>query len=171
MHVSSYGMYGYALLCCETLRDVTQLAVKYHRLATPTVGDVVPRGRRRGGVVVRRRSSGLDPTTRFTASWSSSSSASTQTLARDMLRAGVQAERAARALPGAGAPLRCTASIRLQAEFGQPVNELRFAAALLDQPPTYRNPITVAMVGRGLRAPARGSAPRAGVARAASTAC
>src|SRR3954464_528454 len=38
MHISSYGMYGYALLCCATLRDVTQLAVKYHRLATPTVG-------------------------------------------------------------------------------------------------------------------------------------
>ena len=53
MHISSYGMYGYALLCCATLRDVTQLAVKYHRLATPTVGMSFREEERRGGVVVR----------------------------------------------------------------------------------------------------------------------
>jgi AraC-like DNA-binding protein len=35
MHVSGYGMYGYALLCSETLRRAFDAAVKYHQLANP----------------------------------------------------------------------------------------------------------------------------------------
>ncbi|MFO1143077.1 MAG: AraC family transcriptional regulator [Amaricoccus sp.] len=35
LHVSAYGMYGYALLSCLTLREYFRLAVKYRRLATP----------------------------------------------------------------------------------------------------------------------------------------
>jgi AraC-like DNA-binding protein len=37
MHLSAYGMYGYALMCCVTLRDFFDEGVKYHRLATPLV--------------------------------------------------------------------------------------------------------------------------------------
>lgn len=37
MHLSAYGMYGYALMCSLTLRDFFDAGVKYHKLATPTV--------------------------------------------------------------------------------------------------------------------------------------
>ncbi|MEY2953072.1 MAG: Arabinose-binding domain of AraC transcription regulator, N-term, partial [Pseudomonadota bacterium] len=37
MHLTSYGMYGYALACADTLRRATDLAVRYHRLATPVM--------------------------------------------------------------------------------------------------------------------------------------
>ncbi|SAL09389.1 AraC family transcriptional regulator [Caballeronia telluris] len=37
LHLSAYGMYGYALMSCLSLRDYFRLGVKYHRLATPTV--------------------------------------------------------------------------------------------------------------------------------------
>ena len=37
MHLSAYGMYGYALMCSLTLRDFFNEGVKYHKLATPTV--------------------------------------------------------------------------------------------------------------------------------------
>jgi AraC-like DNA-binding protein len=37
MHLSAYGMYGYALMCSETMRDFFNLGVKYHKLATPTL--------------------------------------------------------------------------------------------------------------------------------------
>lgn len=37
LHVSAYGMYGYALLSCLSLRDYFKLAVKYRRLATPPI--------------------------------------------------------------------------------------------------------------------------------------
>ncbi len=33
--LSAYGMYGFALVCCPTIREYFQGAVKYHRLATP----------------------------------------------------------------------------------------------------------------------------------------
>ncbi|HGY2300962.1 TPA: AraC family transcriptional regulator [Pseudomonas putida] len=37
MHLSAYGMYGYALMCSSTLRDFFDFGVKYHVLATPTL--------------------------------------------------------------------------------------------------------------------------------------
>lgn len=37
MHLSAYGMYGYALMCSLTLRHFFDEGVKYHKLATPTV--------------------------------------------------------------------------------------------------------------------------------------
>ena len=37
MRVSSYGMYGYALMCCGTMRDAYQVALEYHQLATPLI--------------------------------------------------------------------------------------------------------------------------------------
>lgn len=37
MHLSAYGMYGYALMCSLTLRDFFNEGVKFHKLATPTL--------------------------------------------------------------------------------------------------------------------------------------
>jgi AraC-like DNA-binding protein len=34
-HLSAYGLYGFALLCSPTVRTGFELAVRYHRLATP----------------------------------------------------------------------------------------------------------------------------------------
>jgi len=33
--LSAYGMYGFALVCSPTIREYFQMAIKYHRLATP----------------------------------------------------------------------------------------------------------------------------------------
>jgi AraC-like DNA-binding protein len=33
--LSAYGMYGFALVCSPTIREYFEMAVKYHRLATP----------------------------------------------------------------------------------------------------------------------------------------
>lgn len=38
LHATSYGMWGYALLCCETLRHASDMAVRYHPLAMPAMG-------------------------------------------------------------------------------------------------------------------------------------
>jgi AraC-like DNA-binding protein len=37
LHVTSYGMYGYALLCAATLRQAFEVAMRYHQLATPVM--------------------------------------------------------------------------------------------------------------------------------------
>lgn len=37
LHLSAYGMYGYALMCSPTMRDFFDFAVRYQPLATPTL--------------------------------------------------------------------------------------------------------------------------------------
>lgn len=37
LHLSAYGMYGYALMSCLYMRDYFRLGVKFHSLATPTL--------------------------------------------------------------------------------------------------------------------------------------
>lgn len=38
LHLSAYGMYGYALMCSPTVREFCNFAVRYHLLATPMLG-------------------------------------------------------------------------------------------------------------------------------------
>jgi len=145
MHISSYGMYGYALLCSETLRDVTELAVKYHRLATPTVAMSF---REEDGEAVWSFEDIVDldpgdPLYRFMVEFQFGIHT---VLGRDVIGPAFKLEKV-RARYG---PPAYRAAYRRQigctAEFGQPVNELRFAARLLDRRLTYRNPLTAAMV-------------------------
>jgi AraC-like DNA-binding protein len=35
IHISTYGMYGFAILCCPDFRDAMTFAGRYHRLAAP----------------------------------------------------------------------------------------------------------------------------------------
>jgi Arabinose-binding domain of AraC transcription regulator, N-term len=37
IHLSTYGMYGYAILCCTDFRRAIEFAVKYHQLTAPLV--------------------------------------------------------------------------------------------------------------------------------------
>jgi AraC-like DNA-binding protein len=37
LHLSAYGIYGYALMSCTSLREYFELAVKYRRLTTPSI--------------------------------------------------------------------------------------------------------------------------------------
>lgn len=37
LHVTAYGMYGYALISSANLREALELSIRYHQLATPTV--------------------------------------------------------------------------------------------------------------------------------------
>lgn len=40
IHLSTYGMYGYAMLCSTDFRKTMDFAVRYHQLATPLMGIV-----------------------------------------------------------------------------------------------------------------------------------
>ncbi len=37
IHITNYGMYGYALISSKNLREALKFSIKYHKLATPTV--------------------------------------------------------------------------------------------------------------------------------------
>ncbi len=37
LHVTSYGLYGYAMLCADTMRHGLEMSLRYHGLATPVM--------------------------------------------------------------------------------------------------------------------------------------
>jgi AraC-like DNA-binding protein len=144
MHVSSYGMYGYALLCCETLREVTQLAVKFHRLATPTVSMAF---REEDGEAVWSfdEVSGLDPDDALYRFLIEFQFGIHQTLARDMRGPAFKLSGLRVRYPRPAHHALYRRYFGCSCAFDQPRNELRYPAAQLDEPAAYRNPITVAM--------------------------
>lgn len=145
MHISSYGMYGYALLCCESLRQVTQLAVKYHRLATPTAA-LSFREEDGHGIWSFDNIVDLDPSDPLYRFMVEFQFGIHTVLERDLLGPDfvLAKVRARYAEPPHVAAYR--EHLGCESEFGQPVNELRYAASLLDKPLTFRNPLTAAMV-------------------------
>lgn len=144
MRVSSYGMYGYALLCCNTLREVKQMALRFHRLATPTVSlDFFEQDEQ--AIWRFDHVAGLDlddPLYRFLIEFQFGIH---QTLARDMLGPAFHVARLRVRYAQPAHHALYGQHFGCDAEFDQPVNELRYAAAQLDLPAAYRNPITVAM--------------------------
>lgn len=141
MHLSAYGMYGYALMCSVTLRDFFNEGVKYHRLATPTV------------VIEWREEAGA-------AIWSFPRLAAPE-LSADLHRFLIEQQLVQHAVhlkDVAGPsckPLRATLSyaepahadyytrfLECPVRFGAPACELHFDAAILDQPTLLAHKLT-----------------------------
>ena len=141
MHLSAYGMYGYALMCSLTLRDFFDEGVKYHRLATPTV---VIEWREEGGAAI----------------WSFPRLASPE-LSADLHRFLIEQQLVQHAVHlkdvagPACRPLRATLSypepahadyyerfLECPVRFSAPSCELHFDAAILDQPTQLAHKLT-----------------------------
>lgn len=141
MHLSAYGMYGYALMCSVTLRDFFNEGVKYHRLATPTV------------VIEWREEAGA-------AIWSFPRLAAPE-LSADLHRFLIEQQLVQHAVhlkDVAGPscrPLRATLSypepahadyytrfLECPVRFGAPACELHFDAGILDQPTLLAHKLT-----------------------------
>jgi AraC-like DNA-binding protein len=148
LHLTAYGMYGYALACAQSLRQATELAVRYHRLATPVMGiQVVEDASAAAWVLPGREEAGLpDVDERLFGSLLEMQLALTATLTRDVMgawcvpmlaRLALQRPRHGEALARA---LGCTVV------FDQPRTELHYPLAWLDRAPQFANPITAAQV-------------------------
>jgi AraC-like DNA-binding protein len=141
MHLSAYGMYGYALMCSLTLRDFFDEGVKYHRLATPTV---VIEWRQEGGAAI----------------WSFPRLASPE-LSADLHRFLIEQQLVQHAVhlkDVAGPscrPIKATLSypqpahaehyarfLECPVSFGAPACELHFDAGILDQPTQLAHKLT-----------------------------
>jgi AraC-like DNA-binding protein len=146
LRVSSYGMYGYALMCAATMRHAYEVALRYHALATP----VVPiRWHEDGSVVAWVFPSAstlhdveLSPAlARFLMELQASIHV---TLHKDVM--GVECL-PCRALVIGPAPAHASsyeAHLQCPVEFGQPRNELHYATSWLARAPQLANPITAA---------------------------
>jgi AraC-like DNA-binding protein len=144
MHLTAYGMYGYALLSSPTRDDALDFAVKYLRAMGP-IADFT---------YTRERDVGLfrydpllspdpnDPLYRFSLAFTY---AAHQTLSRDLYGVAFRFSdvRVAFAAP-ADAPAYADA-FGCPVRFGEPVNELRVDAAWIERAPPLPDAVTHAM--------------------------
>jgi AraC-like DNA-binding protein len=146
LRVSSYGMYGYALMCAPTLRHAYDVAMRYHLLAAP----VVPIAWEDSGPTTAWVLPGAftyedhDVSPALARFLLEMQAAIHVTLHQDVMGADClpcRAQVIGAPPPHAGA---YEASLRCPVEFGQPRNELHYDAAWLGRTPQLANPITAA---------------------------
>ena len=144
MHFTAFGMYGYALLSSPSHAEAIAFAVKYHDVMGPMVELSFSHD---GEAAVYSYEPILEadparPLYRFALEFQL---ASHHTIMTDLYG---KAFRFAQISTTYAAPAHARAYARLfkcPVHFGQPVNEVRFDAALIKQRMSYANPITYAM--------------------------
>ena len=145
LHLSAYGMYGYALMCSPTMREFFDFAVRYHVLATPTL--------RLGW-----RLEGDLAIWEFTEIYTDVMSNSLRsflirqqmmqnfTHMRDVAGPECTPVRARFALTHPGAPIDDARILGCPCLFDQSVHELHYPASILDRAPELGNRLTRAML-------------------------
>jgi hypothetical protein len=144
MHVTAYGMYGYVLACAETLRRATELAVRYHRLATPVMQlRMVEEPTRAVWVFPRIDEIELpDVDLALFRSLLEIQIAVHATLTRDVMGAWCVPARARFALPRPAHADEIERCLECPAEFDQPQTELIYPREWMDRTPQFANPIS-----------------------------
>jgi len=145
LHLSAYGMYGYALMCSPTMREFFDFAVRYHQLATPTLQlgwrlegdlaiwefteiyrDVMSNDLR--NFLIRQQM------------------AQNFTHVRDVAGANLTPLRALFGLSDGGHAARDEEKLLCPCFYDQPVHELHYPATILDQAPELGNRLTRTML-------------------------
>ncbi|WP_019142348.1 AraC family transcriptional regulator [Noviherbaspirillum massiliense] len=145
IHITHFGLYGYALLSSPTPREAIEFAIRYRPLAAPLIG-------------LRFREDGGDPAWEFEDSLGLGIRSElfrfvlefqlgTQlSLHGDILGKPVTPLEIRIAYPAPPNAAVYEELLGCPVRFGQPGNELRLSRALLRQELAYANPITAALV-------------------------
>lgn len=145
IHITHYGLYGYALICSLTLREACEFAVRYHKLATPTANMCL---REENGIAawVFESAFELNPASdlyRFILEFQFAAGLS---LIKDIVGTQVKSLEVRATYPAPPYANLYPAHLECRTCFDQPANEFRFDATLLDLRPRLANPITAAML-------------------------
>jgi len=146
MHVTAYGIWGYALLSSRTCAEMLEFAVKYRRVIGPMADmayDHLVDPALCGFEVVLTPDPG-DALYRFAIEFTY---AAHLTISRDIYGEAFNfsAVQVAYPEPGPAHAQACRAFFRCPVHFGQPRNALHFDAAWSTRPPSTHDPITHAM--------------------------
>lgn len=150
LHVTSYGLYGYALLCAPTLEAALERATRFHALANPLVpirGVIDAEGvawqfPARHELLLPDLD---EPLYRLLIELRM---ATHHTLARDVMGPWCRPEFVGVAWPAPHDAGAWAATFDAPAQFGQPRCELRYPAAWLGRAPQLANAITAAQTSR-----------------------
>jgi len=148
LHVSSYGMYGYAMLCSESLAHAFESAVKYHRLANGMLAiRWVEQGDTASWLFPDRHEVALpdldEPLYRFLIDMQF---ALHVTIIKDVMGAWCVPARAQFAQPQPAHAALLGDALECPIAFDQPHHVLSYPAAWLARAPQLANPITAAQV-------------------------
>ena len=148
MRLTDYGMYGYALVCAESMRGAWELAVRYHGLATPVM--------RIAFDVDHDVAAWVFPTLEEAAlpdveadlfrSLLEMQLATHVSLTKHVMGTWCVPARACFALPRPKRAGLLERVLECSVAFDQPRTELHYPAAWLDRPPQFANPITATQV-------------------------
>lgn len=141
LHLSAYGMYGYALMCSPTMREFVDFAVRYHLLATPMLR---LEWRQEGDLAIWRfteiyRDAMSFPARSFLVR---QQMMMTATHMRDVLGVDVAPSRALFGLPDDGQSAHSARRLGCLCRFDQPAHELHYPISLFDRPPQFANRLT-----------------------------
>lgn len=145
IHVSAYGMYGYAILCSADFRKTMSFCVRYHVLATPLV-DLSFAERDGSGIWTIEpivHASADDRLYRFIVEMQIGL---TLSLMRDVMGASFAPREIDLAYARSGAAPLFGSLAGVQARFGQPANSFVFDAEWLDGAAELGNRTTYAVV-------------------------
>jgi hypothetical protein len=141
IHISTYGMYGYAILCCPDFRKAMEFAARYHALAAPLAA-IEFREDRKGGIwhiepiphaVADRR------LYRFIAELQIGIHVS---LMRDIMGPEFSPQQISLTYPQAEDFGLTPELVGCEVRFSQPANQILFESAWLDQAATLGNKTT-----------------------------
>lgn len=144
MHVTAYGMYGYALLSSPTHADAVDFALRHHRVMGP-VAEM--NGERNLDEVIYsyRPLLAPDPADALYRFVTEFQLASHLTLTTDLYGRAFRFSQVRLSYPAPPHAALYRALFRCPVQFRQSADELRFAARWLDEPMPYADPITNAM--------------------------
>jgi len=148
MHLTAYGMYGYALACADTLRQATYMAMRFHRLATPVMNIrlVEDAGQAVWLFPELDQASLPQPDAALWRALLELQLTVHMTLTRDVMGAWCRPTRLRFALPRPAHAQALERSLACPIEFEQPRTELVYPSAWLDRPTQFANPITAQQV-------------------------
>lgn len=141
LHLSAYGMYGYALMCSPTMRDFFDFAVRYHLLATPMLR---LEWRREGDLAIWRFPEIYSEAMSFPARafLVRQQMMMTATHVRDVSGADIAPICASFGLPNTGHAVLDETRLGCPCLFDQPAHELHYPRSILELAPQFANRLT-----------------------------
>lgn len=167
LHVTSYGLYGYAMLCAETMRQGFELSMRYHGLATP----VMPVSFSEDGAEAVLHLPihdelpllGLSP--QEFAFFLDMQFALHVTLAKDVMGPWCVPALALHSLPRPAHGEQIERALECPVAFGHARNEIHYPRHWLDRAPHMANPITAAQMSESCEQLVQKIAWQAGLTR------
>ena len=167
LHVTSYGLYGYAMLCAETMRQGFDLSMRYHGLATPVMPVSFSESEAKG--ILHLPTHGgvglLGLSAQEYAFFLDMQFALHVTLAKDVMGPWCVPATAFYVLPMPAHAEQIERALECPVVFGHEHNEIHYPREWLDRAPHMANPITAAQMSQSCERLVQEIAWQAGLTR------